>query len=286
MNSHFLARRTAVAADPAACNPHPCSSRQAWSRTSFPALRCGPDALRSLSAGPGGAEDAGALRGGAAGASSGLQAPQPLEHRLPGAGAAAAPLGPGRPPSPTQLPGAGIGLPLSAAACAALPPVVPHARHAKQTHAGPQGGSPPHGGLRRASPGIRSSPDTGPLAAPSPHGALPGASLQRSSPGSLPRASLGLGVRPPGAGSPADPGALPRTASPPPWAGGGAGLATGSRHGAAQGAGSAQGGSGGSRASRGSTDGNDGGNGFARRLASLLQPSGEPGITRWHPCCQ
>ena len=276
------------AADPAACTPHPFCSRQAGSRTPLPALRCAPDALRVLAAGSGRAEHAGGVQGGPAGGACAPGPPgnQPLEHRVPGAGAAALPLGPGRPPSPAQLPGAGIGLPPSAAASAALPPVAPNARHTKQAHAGPQGGAPRHGGLQRASPGTRSSPDTGPVAAPAPHGALPGALLHRSSPGALPRASPGRGARPPGAGSPADLGTLPRTASPPPWAGEGEGLAAGLGHGAAQGAGSARGGSGGSCASRGSADGSDSGNGFARRLASLLRPSGEPGLTRWPLCCQ
>lgn len=184
MNRRLLARRTAVAADLAACTPHACCSRQAVPRTSLPALRCAPDALRVLCAGPGGAKHAGGMQGGpAGGACAGPPGPQPQERGLPGAGAAAAPLGPGGPLAPMQLPGIGLGLPPSAAASAALPPVAPHARHAKQAHAGPQGGSPPHGALQRASPGTRSSPDTGLMAAPAPHGAVLGTSLHRLSPG-------------------------------------------------------------------------------------------------------
>ena len=276
---------TAIAAEPAACTPHPCWGRQPQSRPSLPALCCAPDALRVLGAGPGNAEDAGALQGGAAGgtmgAAPGPQAPQLQEHRLPGAGTATAALGSGQPPSPPLPPGTGLGLPSSVAASAALPPVAPHVRHAKQAHARPQGTSPPHGALQQASPGANrgteSSPAMASMAATAPLGASPGASLHKYSPGSLLRTSPGHGARPPGAGSPADPGALPRFASPPPWAGEGGEVIAGLGHGAGQAA-SASGGSG--RASRGSADGSDGGDGIARRLASLLRPSGELGLTR------
>lgn len=78
----------------------------------------------------------------------------------------------------------------------------------------------------------------------------------------------------------ADLAALPRTASPPPWVGEGEGLVAGLGQGANLT--SAFAGSGGSRLSRSSGEASDGADsaGYARRLASLLRPSGELGNAR------